>query len=104
LHVEQVTINADQECALAPDGGAQHRYIGGIPTQIYGQFSGLNDHGHAAKECGNLVSLTQGEAEFLRQFSPKFPEYKFRGHKLMMQKQVFQQLGTHACAANMRCN
>jgi hypothetical protein len=57
LHVEQVTIDADEVCALATGGGAQDRYIGGIPTQIQGQFSGLNDHGHAAKEYGNLVGV-----------------------------------------------
>jgi hypothetical protein len=44
----------------------------------------LHNHGRAAKKCGDLVSLTLGEAEFLLKLSPKFPEYKFGGHELVV--------------------
>jgi hypothetical protein len=68
------------------------------------QIRRLNHHGRATKECGNLLSLTLGKAEFIHQLSCGFSEYEFGYHKLVAQQQVFKQLGTHACAADMSRN
>ncbi len=85
LHIEQITIDADQECALATDCGAQDGYVGRIPTQVWRQIGRLNNHGSAAQKCSELVSLALGKAEFLHELSLKFPKYEFGGYKLMVQ-------------------
>ena len=85
LHVEQVTIDADKERAVATNRGAQDGIICRVPTHVSRQIGWLNNHGHAAKKCGELVSLTFGEAEFLHQLSSHFSEYEFGSHKLMVQ-------------------
>ena len=73
LHVEQVTIDFDQERAVATNRGAQDGYSCRVPTHVRRQIDRLNNHGHAAKKCGELVSLTFGEAEFFASFRPSSP-------------------------------
>ncbi len=55
-------------------------------------------------KCGNLISLTIGEPEFFYQLSSKFIEYEFGGHKLMVQKQIFKQLGTNTGTTDIGCD
>jgi hypothetical protein len=103
FHVEQVSIDADQQRALAADCGTQDRYIHGIPACVRWQIGRYYNHGHAAKKRGHLICLTLGEAEFIEQLSPQLLEYEFGCHQLMMQEQIFEQLGAYPGAANVSC-
>lgn len=69
LHVEQITVNADQQCAFAGGGGTQYRYVRGVSANLFRQISWHNDHGNATKERSDRVSLAFRKAEFLEQLS-----------------------------------
>jgi hypothetical protein len=101
LHVQQITIDADEQRTLSADCRAQDWYIRRISAHVRGQICGYDNYGHPAKKCGDLISFPLREAEFLRQLSSQFLEYEFGGHQVMMQKQIFQQLGAHARAADV---
>ena len=60
MHIEQVTIDADKERAVATNRGARYGNICRVPTDVSRQIGWLNNHGHAVKKCGELVSLTFG--------------------------------------------
>jgi hypothetical protein len=89
MHVQQITIHADQQRAFTGGSGTQYWYVGGISANIGRQISGFYDKGDATKERCDRVGLALGETEFLEQLSGQLFEYKFGSHQFMVQQDIF---------------
>lgn len=102
LHVEQITVNADQQRAFARCGSTQHGYVRGVSANLRGQISWFNYNGDATKERSDRVGLAFRETEFLEQFSGQLFEDEFGSHQFMVKQHIFKQLGADARSAYMR--
>lgn len=77
LHMEKISIDADQKRAISFDCGTQHRQVGRVPTKTRRQFGGLDDKADSTQKGDNLTNVAPGIVEFLNEFSRQFIENEF---------------------------